>query len=247
MMLPGGYVSVITDFILYVIIIMAKKSKKYLEAAKLVDKKKQYTIEEAAELVTKLGYTKFVPSIEVAIKTFANPKYNDQNLRATTSLPHGNGKTVRVAVYTTEDKVAEMKKAWADIAGGADLLTSIEKGEFNFDILATSPDLMKDLAKVAKALWPKGLMPNPKAGTVAVDLASAVSEIKKGRFEFKLDKTGNVHATVGKANFTPAQLAENISAFVAAVNANKPTGVKGKLIKKIVIAPTMGPGISVIA
>ena len=111
MMLPGGYVSVITDFILYVIIIMAKKSKKYLEAAKLVDKKKQYTIDEAAELVTKLGYTKFVPSIEVAIKTFANPKYNDQNLRATTSLPHGNGKSVRVAVYTTEDKVAEMKKA----------------------------------------------------------------------------------------------------------------------------------------
>ena len=228
-MLPGGYVSVITDFILYVIIIMAKKSKKYLEAAKLVDKKKQYTIDEAAELVTKLGYTKFVPSIEVAIKTFANPK------------------SVRVAVYTTEDKVAEMKKAWADIAGGADLLASIEKGEFNFDILATSPDLMKDLAKVAKALGPKGLMPNPKAGTVAIDLASAVSEIKKGRFEFKLDKTGNVHATVGKANFTPAQLAENISAFVAAVNANKPTGVKGKLIKKIVIAPTMGPGISVIA
>jgi large subunit ribosomal protein L1 len=224
---------------------MAKKSKKYLEAAKLVDKKKQYTVEEAAELSTKLNYTKFVPSIDIAIKTFANPKYNDQNLRATTSLPHGNGKTVRVAVYTTEDKVADMKKAGADIAGGAEVLSAIEKGEFNFDVLVTSPDLMKDLARVAKALGPKGLMPNPKAGTVAIDLVSAVSEIKKGRFEFKLDKTGNIHATVGKANFSPTQLAENITAFIAAVNSHKPTGVKGKLIKKAVLSPTMGPGIAI--
>lgn len=226
---------------------MAKKSKKYLEVVKLVDKKKQYTVDEAAELVTKLGYTKFVPSIEIAIKTFANPKYNDQNIRATTSLPNGNGKTVKVAVYTSEDKVADVKKAGADIAGNTELLAAIEKGEFNFDVLVTSPDMMKDLAKVAKALGPKGLMPNPKAGTVAVDLASAVSEIKKGRFEFKLDKTGNIHATVGKANFSPAQLAENINAFIVAVNAHKPTGVKGKLIKKVVIAPTMGPGLTVAA
>ena len=115
----------------------------------------------------------------------------------------------------------------------------------NFDVLVTSPDLMKDLAKVAKALGPKGLMPNPKAGTVAVDLAGAVSEIKKGRFEFKLDKTGNIHATVGKANFAAEQLAENVEAFIAAINSHKPTGVKGKLIKKVVIAPTMGPGVSI--
>lgn len=224
---------------------MAKSSKKYIEAAKLVDRKKQYTIAEATELVTKLGYTKFVPSIDVAVNTFANPKYNDQNIRATTSLPHGNGKTVRVAVYTSEDRVAEVKKAGADIAGNVELLAAIEKGDFNFDILVTSPDMMKDLAKAAKALGPKGLMPNPKAGTVAVDLFSAVSEIKKGRFEFKLDKTGNVHATIGKMNFTPTQLAENLEAFIAALNANKPTGVKWKLIKKVVISPTMGPGIAV--
>jgi large subunit ribosomal protein L1 len=202
---------------------MAKKSKKYLEVAKLIDKKKQYSVEDASELVVKLPYTKFVPSIDVAIKTFANPKYNDQNIRATTSLPHGNGKTVKVAVYTTEDKVADMKKAGADIAGGADLLSAIEKGEFNFDVLVTSPDLMKDLAKVAKALGPKGLMPNPKAGTVAIDLIGAVSEIKKGRFEFKLDKTGNIHATIGKANFSPAQLADNLNAFIVALNSHKPT------------------------
>lgn len=224
---------------------MAKSSKKYIEAAKLVDKKKQYTIAEATELVTKLGYTKFVPSIDIAVNTFANPKYNDQNIRATMSLPHGNGKSVRVAVYTSEDRVAEVKKAGADIAGNVELLAAIEKGDFDFDILVTSPDMMKDLAKAAKALGPKGLMPNPKAGTVAVDLFSAVSEIKKGRFEFKLDKTGNIHATIGKMNFTPAQLAENFEAFIAALNANKPAGVKGKLIKKVVISPTMGPGITV--
>ena len=224
---------------------MAKKSKKYLEMAKLVDKKKSYTTAEATELVTKLGYTKFVPSIEIAVKTFANPKYNDQVIRATTSLPHGNGKTVKVAVYTTEDKVADVKKAGADVAGSVDLLADIEKGNMNFDVLVTSPDLMKDLAKVAKALGPKGLMPNPKAGTVAVDLASAVSEIKKGRFEFKLDKTGNIHATIGKANFTPEQLADNVTAFLAAINSHKPTGVKGKLIKKVVVAPTMGPGVTI--
>lgn len=224
---------------------MAKKSKKYLEMAKLVDKKKQYTTVEAAELVTKLGYTKFVPSIEIAVKTFANPKYNDQVIRATTSLPHGNGKTVKVAVYTTDDKVADIKKAGADIAGSTDLLSDIEKGNMNFDVLVTSPDLMKDLAKVAKALGPKGLMPNPKAGTVAVDLVSAVSEIKKGRFEFKLDKTGNIHATIGKANFTADQLSDNITAFLAAINSNKPAGVKGKLIKKVVVAPTMGPGVTI--
>ncbi len=224
---------------------MAKKSKKYLESAKLVDNKKQYTVAEAAELVTKVGYTKFVPSIEIAVKTFANPKYNDQNLRATTSLPHGNGKTVKVAVYASEDKIADLKKAGADIAGNVELLAAIEKGEFNFDILVTSPDMMKDLAKVAKALGPKGLMPNPKAGTVAVDLVSAVTEIKKGRFEFKLDKTGNIHAIVGKANFSSTQLAENIEAFILAINSHKPTGVKGKLIKKVVVSPTMGPGIVV--
>ena len=222
---------------------MAKKSKKYLEMAKLVDKKKQYTLQEAAELVTKIGYTKFVPSIEIAIKTFANPKYNDQNIRATTSLPHGNGKTVRVAVYTSEDKVAEVKKAGADVAGSVDLLAAIQKWEFDFDVLVTSPDMMKDLAKVAKVLWPKWLMPNPKAGTVAVDLSSAVTEIKKGRFEFKLDKTGNIHATLGKANFEVSKLVENIESFISAVNAHKPTGVKWKLIKKVVVSPTMGPGI----
>lgn len=224
---------------------MAKRSKKYSEMSKLVDKKKQYTIAEAAELVVTLGYTKFVSSIDIAVKTFANPKYNDQVIRATTSLPHGNGKTVRVAVYTTEDKIDEVKKAGADVAGSVDLLGDIEKGIMDFDILVTSPDLMKDLAKVAKSLGPKGLMPNPKAGTVAVDLIGAIAEIKKGRFEFKLDKTGNIHATVGKANFSAEQLAENIEAFILAINSHKPAGIKGKLIKKIVIAPTMGPGIAI--
>lgn len=222
---------------------MTKVSKKYAEASKLVDKKKLYTVAEAAELVTKVGYSKFVGSVDIAIKTFANPKYNDQAIRATTSLPHGNGKSVKVAVFTTEDNVATAKSAGADKAWFTELLQSIEKGEMDFDILVTTPDLMKDLAKVAKVLWPKGLMPNPKAGTVTTDLPSTIAEIKKGRFEFKLDKTGNIHAIVGKMNFSAEQLADNITAFISAVNANKPTGIKWKLIKKIVIAPTMGPGI----
>lgn len=222
---------------------MTKVSKKYAEASKLIDKKKMYSVAEAAELVTKVGYTKFVGSVDIAIKTFANPKYNDQAIRATTSLPHGNGKTVKVAVFTTEDNVATAKSAGADTAGFTDLIQKIEKGEMEFDILVTTPDLMKDLAKVAKVLWPKGLMPNPKAGTVTTDLPSTIAEIKKGRFEFKLDKTGNIHAIVGKMNFSADQLADNINAFINAVNANKPTGIKWKLIKKIVIAPTMGPGI----
>ncbi len=222
---------------------MTKVSKKYAEASKLIDKKKMYSVAEAAELVTKVGYTKFVGSVDIAIKTFANPKYNDQAIRATTSLPHGNGKTVKVAVFTTEDNVVAAKSAGADTAGFTDLIQKIEKGEMEFDILVTTPDLMKDLAKVAKVLWPKGLMPNPKAGTVTTDLPSTIAEIKKGRFEFKLDKTGNIHAIVGKMNFSADQLADNINAFITAVNANKPTGIKWKLIKKIVIAPTMGPGI----
>ncbi len=222
---------------------MAKRSKKYLEVLKMIDKKKQYSIQEAAELVSKLVYTKFVPSIEIAIKTFADPKYNDQAIRATTSLPHGNGKSVRVAAFVPENQKEELLKAGADVVGSDDLLAAIEKWDIDFDILVTTPDQMRNLAKIAKILGPKWIMPNPKAGTVAVDLAAAVAEIKKGRFEFKLDKTGNIHAIVGKANFSATQLAENIQAFIVAVNAHKPSWIKGKLIKKVAIAPSIGPSI----
>ncbi len=223
---------------------MAKKGKKYVEAAKLIDSSKKYTVEEAVALLPQTVCTKFTSSVELAVKTNANPKYNDQMIRATTTLPHGTGKTVKIAVFTTEDNTADAKKAGADVVGYTELLSKIEKGEINFDVLITTPDLIRELAKVAKILGPRGLMPSPKAGTVATNIADAVNEIKKGKIEFRLDKTGNIHALVGKVNFSAEQLVDNVNALLAAIDANRPTGVKGKLIKKIVLSTTMGPWIS---
>ncbi len=217
--------------------------KKYNEAAKLIDTNKRYTISDAVQLLQKLSYTKFDWSVEIAVKTFADPKYNDQMIRATTILPHGTGKSKRIAVYIGEDKAAEAKKAWADIAGTESLLKDIKDGKFDFDVLITTADHIRDLASVAKQLWPKGLMPSPKAGTVVTNIVQAVEEFKKGKMEFKLDKTGNIHAIVGKMSFSPDKLVENIQAFLNALEEHKPAGVKAKLIKKAVIAPTMGPGI----
>ena len=219
--------------------------KKYVEAKKLVDKSKAYPLAEAVELLKKVNYAKFDAGVEVAIKTNANPKYNDQMLRATTILPHGTGKTKKVAVFTTDDKVEEAKKAGADIAGHDSLLASIKDGKTDFDVLITSPDLIRELAPVAKQLGPKWLMPSPKAGTVAVNIAQAVEETKKGKIEFRLDKTGNIHCLVGKLSFDNAKLVENVEGLMKAIEENKPTGVKGKLVKKIVIASTMSPGIQI--
>ena len=193
---------------------MAKRGKKYVEAAKLVDRMKKYALEDALDILPKTAISKFVSTVELAIKTNANPKYNDQMIRSTTVLPHGTGKTVRIAVFTSEEKRDEATKAGADVVGSADLIAKIEKGEMDFDILVTSPDMIKDLAKVAKILGPRGIMPSPKAGTLTPNIAEAVSEIKKGKIEFKLDKTGNIHAVVGKVNFTKDQLKDNIEALL---------------------------------
>ena len=203
-----------------------KHGKKYVEVKKLVEKTKMYPLTEAVELLKKVNYAKFDAGIEIAVKTNANPKYNDQMLRATTILPHGTGKTKKVAVFITEDKVDEAKKAGADV-------------------LITTPELIRDLAPVAKQLGPKGLMPSPKAGTVTMNIAQAVEETKKGKIEFRLDKTGNIHALVGKLSFDNAKLIENIESLMKAIEENKPTGVKGKLVKKVVIATTMSPGVQV--
>ncbi|HMT01283.1 MAG TPA: 50S ribosomal protein L1 [Candidatus Absconditabacterales bacterium] len=224
---------------------MTKIGKKYKEAKKLVDRNKKYSIQEAVDLAIKSNYAKFNTSVDVNIKTFADPKYNDQIVRATTVLPHGTGKSVKIAAFVSDEMIEQAKKYGADIVGSADLLKKIEGGEINFDILVTTTDMMKDLAKVAKTLGPKGLMPSPKAGTVTNDLESTITEIKKGRVEFKTDKTGNINVGVGKIKFKPEQLVENISALLTAIEQNKPTGVKGKLIKKMVISSTMGPGIQI--
>ncbi len=219
--------------------------KKYLESKKQFDHSKQYPLAEAIALVKKLNYAKFDASVEIAIKTNANPKYNDQMIRATTILPHGTGKTKKVAVFITDDKVEEMKQAGADIAGYESLLNDIKAGKFDFDILITTPELIRDLAPVAKQLGPKGLMPSPKAGTVTANPAQAVDESKKGKIEFRLDKTGNIHALVGKVSFDDAKLLENVETLLKALEENRPTGVKGKLVKKVVLASTMSPGVEV--
>ncbi len=224
---------------------MAKHGKKYVEARKLVDANKTYTVEEAVSLLKQTSTTKFDGSVDIAIKTNANPKFNDQMIRTTTTLPHGNGKTKRVAVFTSPENVDELKKSWADIVGSSDLIDNIKAGKFDFDILVTSPDEMRNLAPIAKVLGPKGLMPSPKSGTVTPNIAQTVEEIKKGKMEFRLDKTGNIHALVGKVSFDEAKLVDNINHFNKAVIDNRPDWVKGKLIKKVVVSTTMGPGIAI--
>ncbi len=221
-----------------------KTGKKYVESKKLIIES-SYDIADAIPLLKKASYSKFDGTIEIAIKTFANPKYNDQNIRSTVVLPNGTGTSQKVAVFATDSDAEAAKKAGADIVWYDDIIANIKAGEINFDVLITSPMLMKELAPVAKVLWPKGLMPSPKAGTVTADIATAVSEVKKGRLEFKLDKTGNIHSKLGKISFDDAKIIENYNAFIKAVNENKPSWVKGKLIKKIVISPTMGPGIQI--
>ena len=222
-----------------------KHGKKYVEVKKLVEKTKLYPLAEVIELLRKVNYAKFDAGIELAVKTNANPKYNDQMLRATTILPHGTGKTKKVAVFITEDKADEARRAGADIAGYENLLADIKAGKTDFDVLITTPELIRELAPVAKQLGPKGLMPSPKAGTVTLNVAQAVEETKKGKIEFRLDKTGNVHALVGKLSFDNTKLIENIESLMKAIEENKPTGVKGKLVKKVVVATTMSPGVQV--
>lgn len=233
-----------TTFIFF-LIIMAKHGKKYVEAAKLVDSTKIYSLAEAVELLKKTAYSKFKGGVDVAINTFANPKFNDQMIRATTILPHGTGKTVKVAVYVSDEFIEEARKAGADVVGSDSLINDIKAGKMDFDVLITTPENIKNLAPIAKQLGPKGLMPSPKSWTVTMNIAQTVSEFKKGKIEFKLDKTGNVHACVGKISFDNKQIEENVAAFVKALNDAKPVGVKGKLIKKIVLSATMGPGIQI--
>lgn len=231
--------------LLYYILKMPKHGKKYVEAAKHIDNNKAYTIAEAVELVKKGNYSKFDGSVEIAVKTFADPKYNDQMIRATTILPNGIGKSIKIAVFCSEDKAAEAKAAGADFAWTEALLADIKAGKFGFDVLITTAENIRDLASVAKQLWPKGLMPSPKAGTVTQNIVQTVEEFKKGKMEFKLDKTGNIHGIVGKVSFDAKKLEENIAAFLKAIEDNKPTGIKAKLIKKVVIAPTMWPGVTI--
>lgn len=224
---------------------MSKRGKKYLESASMIIKGNQYPLEEAVDLVKKTSNVKFDATVELAVKTNANPRFNDQMFRWTAILPHGTWKTKKIAVFVLDEKLEEAKKSWADIYGSTDLLNNIKNGKIDFDILITTVDYIRELAPVAKQLWPKWLMPSPKAGTVTNDLAKTVEEFKKWKIEFKLDKTGNVHVPVGKVSFTNDKLVENIQSILNTMEENKPTWVKWKLIKKVVISSSMWPGVVV--
>jgi len=219
--------------------------KKFEEAAKLVDKSKVYTLAEASDLVKKTAKAKFDETVELHIRLGIDPKQSDQIVRGTISLPHGIGKTRKVSVLAKGEKQKEAETAGADKIGAEDLIEEISKGALDFDVLVATPDVMKDLSKVAKILGPKGLMPNPKSGTVTFEIGSTVKELKKGRVEYKNDAYGIIHVPVGKVSFDKEKLADNIRTLVEAVAKAKPSSSKGQFIKSISISSTMGPGIFV--
>lgn len=219
-----------------------KKGKKYQAAAKLVDSTKLYTIAEAAELVKQTSTVKFDATIGVSFRLNVDPKQADQQIRGTLILPHGNGKTKKVLAIT--NKVEEAKAAGADYVGGKEMLEKIQKENwFDFDVIVATPDMMGELGKMGRVLGPKGLMPNPKAGTVTMDVTKAVNDIKAGKIEYRLDKTNIIHVPVGKASFTSEQLNDNFQSLMGAINKAKPSSLKGQYIKSAVLTSTMGPGV----
>ncbi len=224
---------------------LERRGKKFREAAKHVDVTKVYTLSEAIDLAIKTSPTKFDATVELHVRLGVDPRQADQNIRDNLTLPAGTGKTVRVAVFAEEDVAKEALKAGADVAGYEDFLKQLDKGEINFDILVATPNVMAKLSKYARILGPKGLMPNPKSGTVTTDVNKAVSQSKAGRVEYRVDSTGIVHMGVGKVSFGKTKLADNLNAVFASIKGNKPASIKGTYVKGIVISTTMGPGITV--
>ncbi len=216
--------------------------KRIKAASAKVDKNKAYSLNEAVALL-KQGATKFNQTVDVAINLGIDPTQSDQLVRGMVGMPHGLGKTVRVAVFAKGDKIEAAKKAGADLVGGDEIADLVAKGEINFDVCIATPDMMGVVGKIGKILGPRGLMPNPKLGTVTPDVEKAVKAAKSGQVEFKVEKAGIVHAGVGKVGFGEKEIAENLKTFIDAVHKAKPTGVKGTYIKKISISSTMGPGI----
>jgi large subunit ribosomal protein L1 len=219
--------------------------KRLSKAEKLVDKNETYKLAEAVALVKETAKAKFDETIEIHIKLGIDPKRSEQMVRGTISLPHGIGRTRKIAVLAKGEKQKEAEAAGADIIGSDDLIEDISKGKLSFDVLVSAPDVMKDLSRVAKILGPKGLMPNPKSGTVTFEVGRAVEELKKGRIEYKNDSFGIIHVPVGKASFEKENLEENIKVLLEAVIKAKPSSSKGQYIKSISISSTMGPGIFV--
>lgn len=224
---------------------VVKHGKKYLEAAKLVDREKTYTPEEATELIKKARFAKFDESVELHLRMGVDPRASDQQVRGVALLPHGLGKKIRVLVFAQGEGVKIAEQAGADVAGGDELIKKIEEGWLEFDTTIATPDMMGKVGRLGKVLGRKGLMPNPKAGTVvpANDLPRVISDARKGRVEFKLDKTAVIHVVIGKASFEPKALLENLTAVVEAINKARPTGAKGQFVKSAFLTTTMGPGI----
>ena len=223
---------------------MAKYGKKYLEARKLIDSTKSYDAKEALELAQKTNYTKFDASIDASFNLNVDPRYADQQIRGAIVLPNGTGKSKRVLAVT--DKVKEATDAGADYAGGKELLEKIQKENwFEFDAIVATPNMMGELGKLGRILGPKGLMPNPKTGTVNPDIAKAVKEIKAGKVEYRVDKQGNINVSIGRVSFDTVKLEENFKALKDAIMKAKPATVKGAYIKNVVVSSSMGPGIKV--
>ena len=222
---------------------MRKLSRRQNENLKKIKNAVHSSLEEAINLLQETATAKFIESVELHANLNIDPKYADQQLRTTVTLPHGVGKTVRIAVLTNETNFNEAKEGGADILGSQDLIDDISQGNINFDLLVATPDMMPKLAKLGRVLGPKGLMPSPKAGTVSTNLTETLSEFKKGKFEYKADKTGVVHVSFGKANFSKNQLIENLTSLHQSIAQNRPTGVKGKYFKTLFICSSMGPSI----
>ncbi|MBR1914237.1 MAG: 50S ribosomal protein L1 [Lachnospiraceae bacterium] len=225
---------------------MMKHGKKYVEAAKLIDRSKLYEPAEAIELVKKVATAKFDETIEVHMRTGCDGRHAEQQVRGAVVLPNGTGRSVRVLVFAKGAKLDEAQAAGADFVGGEELIPKIQNdGWFEFDVVVATPDMMGVVGRLGKVLGPKGLMPNPKAGTVTMDVANAVKDIKAGKVEYILDKANIIHVPVGKASFTADQLKENFDALMSAVMKAKPSALKGQYLKSVSIAPTMGPGVRV--
>jgi large subunit ribosomal protein L1 len=222
---------------------MRKLSRRHKENVEKTKSQTYSNLDEAIQILTKTATTKFVESVELHANLNIDPKYADQQLRTTVTLPHGIGKQLTIAVLTNDENFDEAKNAGADIVGNDELIENITKGNIDFDLLIATPNMMPKLAKLGRVLGPKGLMPSPKSGTVSSTLEATLTEFKKGKFEYKADKTGIVHVSFGKSNFTEAQLVENLKALYDSIEKNRPSGVKGKYFKSLFICSTMGSSI----
>ena len=224
---------------------MPKHGKKYTEAAKKIDAAMQYEIKEALELVKQNASAKFDETVEVAFRLGVDPRHADQQIRGAVVLPNGTGKSRSVLVFAKGDKIKEAEEAGADFVGGPEMVTKIQEGWFGFDVAIATPDMMGVVGKIGRLLGPKGLMPNPKTGTVTMDVAKAVAEVKAGKIEYRVDKTGIIHAPIGKASFDVEKLEKNFKTLADIIVKAKPAAQKGQYVKSVTVSSTMGPGVKI--